>query len=437
MSRTSIFLAYKILRGNDRGLLNINARLSLVGVFFSASLLVMVLSIFNGFQKTIKDSIFNFESHLTIFNPFGNTQIKQWKKYTKDIQTHLRKDIKSVSGMIQSPALIRVHNQIDYIFLRSHVLQREKTGWRISDELLKIVIPHTLHYMPHRHSCLIGKEMATAFNLQIGDSIELIVPNGNLQFRQGVTPSIGKYKIAGFFKTGHYHYDSKTVILPLEEMQSLFKIHDNVQQIGIKLHHLSQIEYVQNELIKLLPFSLNMRTIKDEQKNFFAALKMEKTIMSIILFLFILTAMAGIIIATLNTIRSQRKEIGVLKALGMQNQEILFIFTWFGFIIGNIGAFTGILFGVYLAQNVNSFLLFIENCINTVGYWYSDIVPGAFWYEVDLLAKDTYYFDKIPIFFDIPMLHILYVVTVFMAVLSSSIPAFYASKIRPIEIIKE
>jgi len=437
MSFFSLFIAWRYIKGRERNLLSINARLSFIGVFVGTSLLVVVLSIFNGFQAQVKKSIFQFDPHLIIENPSGAGKINHWKNWMKKIEDRIGHQAESIKGMIQSPGILRRRTLIDHVLIRGQSFeQNEKGDYILPKSFPKIVQPKDFPELPKGATCLIGKEMAFNMNIAIGDFIELIVPRGQFSLRVGVRPNMKAFKVAGFFKTGHYQYDSKAVIISLDSAQKLFAIGKEMQQIVVRLKDLAELENVQSELYRLFPLSFHVRTIEDEQRNFFAALKLEKVIMTIIVSLFILAAMVGIVVATYNVIRSRKKDIGILKAIGVSNTHILSIFTVNGFLMGAIGACVGILFGVFLSLSLESIINSIESSINFFGNIYIDFMGTGFWKKVQLIPKDVYYFDTLPIEFDLEFLHIIGVLSILLSGIAAFIPALYASRLEPIDIIR-
>lgn len=453
-----LFIIKRYISGKGSSFLSINARLSFLGIFLGTSLLVIVLSIFNGFQTQLRKSISEFDPHLTlsISTSKGDEKIQDWQNWASRIELILKGRAKSIEGMIQSAAILRKNSIIEHVFLRSQEFplvkepeNQQKNGEKISDKkkasrkinlyqipdyFPDIVEPKNLHSFKEENIAFIGKEMALIYNLHIGDSIELIVPRGQFNLQVGVTPSMKSFKIAGFFKTGHYQYDSKVVILPLYAGQRLFGTGNDVQQIIIRLKNLDNLTQIKREIFKIWPF--HIRTLEEEQKNFFAALRLEKTIMTIIVFLFIIAAMVGIIVSLYNVVRSKRKDIGILKALGLSDRSVLLIFLANGFIMGVLGTIAGILTGIYLSQNLESIILFMENFINGVGIWYYSLTENGHWESIQLIPRNVYYFDHLPVFIDIRFLHKLGIVSLILSGISSLLPAYSASRLQPIQIIR-
>ena len=302
--------------------------------------MVIVLSVMDGMQRQIKQSILRFEPHLSVSNPLGNGKITQWRKWIQEIKKRHFRDIHSIGGMIHSPAIVRIGNQVDYIFLRGEAFERDpKKRWKIPNYFLPLSQPKESQTIPFGNHCLIGKEMAFNLDLHVGDRIEVVVPRGQFSLKAGVRPNIRTFRIAGLFQTGHYEYDSKMVILSLKTAQSLFRVGDQVQGIGIKLKDMEKMPLVRQDLYRILPFAYQVLTIEDKQKSFFTALAVEKAVLTIIISLVILASIIGIFVSTYQVIRSKRKDIGILKAIGMSETQILNVFTFNGFLLGALGTF--------------------------------------------------------------------------------------------------
>jgi len=413
--------------------------MSFIGVFIGTSLLVVVLSIFNGFQSQIKKSIFKFDPHITIENQSGTGKIKEWPKWITKIKAELGDKIESIEPMIQSAAIVRKENMIDHVFLRGQNFAESKDGksYVFPADFPRVVKPRDLKMIPEGYQCLIGREMAVNMDIRVGDKIEIIVPRGQFSARVGIRPSMKSFTVAGYFKTGHYQYDSRVIIVSFTVAQKLYNIKNSTQQIVVKLKDLDSLASDKSKIHRVLPLPFYSHTVEEDQRNFFAALKLEKTIMTIIVFLFIIAAMVGIVVATQHTVRSKRRDIGILKSLGVSNQGIGFIFTLNGFIMGTVGSTLGILFGIFLAINLESIVNGIQWCINTFGRWYTNAFTDGFWIKRILIPKDVYYFDHLPISIEADFLIPLAVASIILSALASFIPAWIASKMEPIDIIRK
>lgn len=437
--KLALGISLRYSRGKRKYFLSMNAFLAFVGVFVGTSLLVVVMSIFGGFQAQLKKSIFQFDPHmmLTVDRITGGEKIAGWEKWKERLTVDLGADIESVEGNIQSPAIFRRRKFLDHVFVRGMDFKRNAGNktFEIPDSFPEIVEPAGVRKIPEGDYAIIGREMALNLGLSVGDSIELIVPRGQFNLQTGVTPSIRTFKIAALFKTGHYNYDTKVIVLSLQTAQNLYALPDAVQQLVIRVKDTDALSKIRRKVARAWPYTI--RTIEDEQRNFFAALRLEKTIMVVIVFLFIIAAMVGIVIATFNIVRAHRRDIGIMKSLGFSRRNILMIFAVTGMAMGVLGSISGILAGVGLANNLESVLHGIEAVINPIGKYYAEHISHSMWTDVRLIPRDVYYFDHLPIDIDWKLLRILGYVSVALSVVASIIPARKAARLEPIDIIRK
>jgi lipoprotein-releasing system permease protein len=168
----------------------------------------------------------------------------------------------------------------------------------------------------------------------------------------------------------------------------------------------------------------------------FAALKWEKLIMTIIVFLFIIAALVGVIVSTSNVIRTRKKDIGILKSIGASDHDILFVFTLLGFISGLAGTILGVAFGIFTAMKLEMIIGGLESLINTIGGFYCQFTGTCLWIHSELMPKDVYYFDKMPVSIDSMLIHPLSILAIFLSGLAALIPAWSAGKLQPMDIIR-
>ncbi|RME89703.1 MAG: ABC transporter permease, partial [Candidatus Hydrogenedentota bacterium] len=385
----------------------------------------------------------------------GNGVFPKWRQWKKKVQQDLPKSIQqkilSIEGMIQSPAIYRRGNDIDYIILRGQEFEKDpKTKENlIPKDFPRITEPVGLTKLPLGRWCLLGREMTYLKNLKIGDSFEIVVPRHGFRLKAGAEANITRCNVAGFFKTGHYQYDSRGIVMPLEVAQRSYGFRDNVQQLVLRLKSIADLRQVKRALYKIFPPSYYIRTVEDEQRNFFAALQLEKTVMTIIVFMLIVSSLAFIVVAMFNTIRSRQRDIGVLKSLGVSSQGILTLFTFNGFLMGAIGTILGIMLGLYLSFELENILHGLASIINTFGHFYVETLPEFvnsvfgkmvmmpdFWVDISLIPKDVYYFDTLPVAVDTPSIYLLSFLTILLTGIASLIPARFAAKLEIMDIIR-
>ncbi|TGK21285.1 ABC transporter permease [Leptospira fluminis] len=453
-SRTplALLLTSRYIRGSRAaGLLSLKSRISFVVMAVGVSLLIVVLSIFNGFQRQVKESLWQGGSHITIESNSGAGEISDYDKVISWIQKtpELKQRIISVEGGIQSHGLIQNYNTFYPVIIRAVPVPNV-------EDLLHTRLPNfprVVHYnrdelakIDKENYIVIGKEMEGLYNFSLGRQLTLAVPGGRFSLGKGVEVSVENFRVSGFFKTGNYQFDSRYVYMSLPTAQKFFKLRNSVNQITVKVKSLDDLGYCKRKLLRLfsepdfereveVASSLSVRTIAEEQENFLAALRLEKTIISIIVFLFILLAALGMVASVYSLVRAKRKSIGVLKALGLPSSDILMIFTLNAMLVGILASLIGGVTGIFLANSLENIINGIEEVMNMLGPDIS-VLLGMEWTPVELVPKRIYYFDKIPVDIDIAFIFMVTTAATILSGIAGYFPARWAASLNPVDTIR-
>jgi lipoprotein-releasing system permease protein len=443
-------ITLRYIRGSRAfGLLSLKSRLSFIVMAVGVSLLIVVLSIFNGFQRQVKESLWNGGPHITIENNYGTGEIINYEKVIEILKADpiLKEKVITIQGNITSHGLLQNNNTFVPIMVRAIPLTDE-------NDIVQNKIPNfpkleyynreSLPDLTKKNTIVIGKEMFNLYGFNLGRAITIAVPSGSFNVSRGVELNINNFEVIGLFKTGYYNYDSKFIYMSLPIAQKFFKLNNSVNQITLKVKSLDELAYCKeliNDIVKDSEFDTKMgtsgnyftvRTIAEEQANFLAALRMEKTIISNIVFLFIVLAALGMVSTVYSLVRSKRKSIGILKALGLPSSSILLIFTLNSMIIGLLASVIGGVVGIYYANNLESFINGLSEVINFIG----SIVYKTSWRNIELVPKDIYYFDHLPVDIDISFIFMVTTASTILSGLAGYFPARWAANLDPIETIK-
>ncbi len=444
------FIGFRYLSAKRKqGFISFNTLLSLLIVFIGVFILVVVVSVMNGFQSQIKDKILDVDSHVTITRSYSSnsTLVKNYTGLIDKIKNI--KEIKSINPYVQGQALFRWKNDISPIAVRGAGKKNKMP------ENLKRVITKGEKEFTGRRGVYIGEEMGNYYGIDVGDRIELIIPKGRLTAAKGIEPGIERYKVLGYFRTGYYEFDSKLVLMSLTQAQKLYRVGDTVSGIGMKLHDIYKMNFVAEKIRSRLGFSFSTMTAEQKNHNLFYALKLEKSIMMIILFLVIVSAGFTIMGTLVMVVMEKKKSIGVLKAMGAKPGSIMIIFILEGFLIGIMGTMLGVILGLATALNLENIILRIEKIINFVlsnlqQFYYvlevrlnslfsgDDLYSrGEFFYEkIVLVPKNIYYIDSIPTEIITEYIVFIAIFAVFLSTVAAIFPAWHASKLNPVEAIR-
>ncbi len=430
MNLYELFIGIRYLKAKkSKGVISFNTVLSIsivvIGVFF----LIIVISIFNGFQKTIKDKIFDMNFHISVTNYFFDNDkgIKDYKRLKKRIESV--KGIISAEPYIEGPAVFRFRRDNSFVAVRGMGFERS-----LPDVFLKFIVKGEKKFT-NADEVYIGYEMASNRNINIGDKIDLIVPKGKLSVTSNFQGGQGTFKVIGFFKTGYYEFDKGLVLMSVVAAQELYDIGDTVSGIGVKVSNIYNMDYTAR-LIQMTVGDFQTRTIEEENQNRFNALKLQKLGQIIILFLVIVSALVTILGTVIIVVSEKRQAIGILKSMGAKARSIMTVFILEGFLIGLAGSVIGVILGLITSLNLETIIGWIQRIINGFMQFVYTIAGLGPFEPVSILPKDIYYMDSIPTEISPEFVVTITILTIFLSTIAAVFPAWHASRLQPVETIR-
>ena len=271
--------------------------------------------------------------------------------------------------------------------------------------------------VPGEFGVAIGREMARQLLLDVGDRITLIAPQGTLT-PAGLVPRLRQFQIVAIFEAGHYEYDSTLVLMNLEDAARLFRV-EGVSGVRLKTTSMLEAPRIGDELTRTLTGDLYVRDWTNENRNWFAAVKIEKRMMFVILTLIIAVAAFNLVSMLVMTVTDKQSDIAILRTLGASPRSVMKVFIVQGALIGLLGTFMGCTLGVLLALNIGPVTGFIEHLF---GF---QILPSGV-YFINHLPSDLHWDDVATIGLTACLL----------ALVSTLYPSWRASRVRPAEALR-
>ncbi|MFH0958266.1 MAG: lipoprotein-releasing ABC transporter permease subunit [Pseudomonadota bacterium] len=321
-----------------------------LGVMLGVMTLIIVLGVMNGFERDLKEKILGTVSHLVVMNN-STRSITDCKQVMDRIRS--LDGINAVTPYIYGQAMLSARGRVRGVIVRGIDPLSASQVISISNYLEKGTLKDLQETEHGINGVIIGKELASANSLRMGDSIQLISPQGK-RTPIGAIPRVQSFKIAGIFKSGMYEFDSNLVYMGLEEAQKFFEMGSGVTGIEVNLRNIYDAPKIASRIESNLGVPYWTRTWRDMYRNLFSALKLEKIAMFIILTFIVLVAAFNIIISLMMLVMEKSRDIAVLKSLGATSDLIMRIFVVQGMIIGAtgtlLGAVAGLLGGALLAK---------------------------------------------------------------------------------------
>ena len=398
-----LFIALRYLKAKRKGLFAvITTSIGVAGGTVGGAALITPLSVMNGFQADIQRKIIGAQAHVTVFGAGSETELARIEAAAK-----AEAGVAATAPFVLGQAILTSHDRSLGVLLKGLDPARE---FAVNDLAMKLVdgswdgirggkIP----------GIVIGVELADRMGAELGGEVVLVSPK-SVATPMGPLPKMQRFKVVGLLKTGYYEYDSGTAWTEISAAGKFLGVDSGATGLGLRLKDLGQADAIAKRLRGALGFSKTVRTYAQMNQTLFAALKLEKTVMFIILTL--ITLVASLNIASTQILRSVEKtrDIGLLKAMGATARMIQRIFLVEGLLIGGTGMTAGMALGFLLCWAITTFPI-VE------------------------LPADIYYLSRVPVDIRAWDVAAVTVMGLVLTLLATVFPAIRASKADPVEAI--
>lgn len=391
--RYELFLAVRYLKGlkASQPFASVIAAISVGGVALGVAALLVVLGVMSGFDADLESKIVGTHPHLTVQGEGGILQVE-----AVTAQILRLSQVVASAPFVQTQVLLRHGEEASGVILRGIDPEREPLVTDLAGRLSQGDWP----LQPGE--LIVGSELARRWGLRPGDSITVIGGQKAAKF-----PVTFKRE----FTTGMYDYDMNLALAHLKTVQEIVGMPDRISGIGVRIREAMKAPEVKGELRRGLGFPYWVVTWMDLNRNLFAALKLEKVTMFVILTLIVLVACFNIVATLLIVVVEKTKEIGILKALGATSASVWRLFTWTGLIIGFLGTALGTAVGLGL-------------CAALAKYQFIQLPP------------EIYYLDRLPVRLEGSDALAVALAAMALSCLSCLYPAWVAARLRPAEAIR-
>jgi len=387
------------------GFLNVISIFSFIGISLGVAVLIIVMSVMNGFRSELINKIVGFNSHITVKS--YDSSIDQKKLNNKNLSLISKNIVFSNSG----EAIILKNNTSKGIVLRGYenndfskleIIKNDKFNGNKS--LLKDFVS-------------IGNELSFALELKVGDEITLMSPSG-VETIVGNLPKQKNFMVTSIFNSGLAEFDNNIAFINLNTLEEFFGYDRSDRNLEIYLKSPNKIE-AQKMIVQKIFDEEFVYTWADMNNSLFSALKVERNVMFIILSLIIIVAAFNIISGLTILVKNKTKDIAILKSIGVLNKSIVKIFFLVGVIIGTSATAFGILLGV-------TFSIYIENL--------REFLSSTF--NISLFPEEIYFLSKMPSEINPTSIFLISICSIIITIIVSIFPAFKAAKLDPIKALK-
>ena len=388
------------------GFLNIISIFSFIGISLGVAVLIIVMSVMNGFRTELINKIVGFNPHITI-KPYENSisadklKNKELKKISEELLYSNSGEAIIISQDFTKGIVLRGYSQKD--FSKLNVVNKG----RFSGNSNKL----------YKNNISIGKELSFDLELKIGDKLSIISPSG-IETIIGNLPKQEVFTVSSIFESGLADFDRNIAFINIDTLDNFFDFNKDDRNLEIYLKNPSDIVVAKNKVKEVFKDEF-IYTWADMNSSLFSALKVERNVMFIILSLIILVAAFNIISGLTILVKNKTRDIAILKSIGVLNKSITKIFFLVGVTIGTTATIFGILLGVL-------FSLYIENIRQFLSYTFN----------ISLFPEEIYFLSKMPTEINLVSILIISVCSILITIIVSIYPAIKASKLDPVKGLK-
>jgi len=393
------------------GFISFISGVSMLGIALGVAALIIVLSVMNGFQKEVRDRMLGVVSHVEIYAASGVA--------LPDLQATLQQtksnpQVIGAAPFITAQGLIARGEDMKAALVRGidPALEAEVSdlGAAMGKDVLARLVPGDF-------GIVLGIELARSLGVREGDKVTLITPSGQIT-PAGVVPRLKQMTVVGTFDSGHFEYDSALALLHMDDAARIYRL-EGPTGVRLKLRDLHQAREVADQLSRSLRGDLVIRDWTRQNRTWFAAVQVEKRMMSIILTLIVAVAAFNLVSTLVMTVTDKHADIAILRTLGASPRSIMAIFVVQGAMVGVIGTLAGLALGLGIAFNIDVIVPALEHLFNA-----------------SFLPKDIYLISRMPSEPQQADIVPITVISLVLAFLATIYPSWRASRVNPAEALR-
>ncbi len=375
---------------------------SMLGIGLGVMVLITVLSVMNGFDEEIHKRFFGMAPEITITGP--NEKLSNWET----IEDKLQKlpGVTGIAPYVGAQGLLTHEGQVLPIILTGVIPSREERVNHLREKVILGDISDLSHF-----GMVIGEGLAHTLGIAVGDKVTIMIPQATVT-PAGMVPRFKRFTIRAIFSAGSgFNFDSKMAFIDLVDAQKLMQIGNDISGLKLKLDDIYKAPLLSKQMATDLGEGYQVGNWTDQFGAFFHAVKMEKTMMFMILLLIIAVAAFNLVSSLVMVVNDKQAEIAILRTIGATPSTILAIFIVQGMMVGVVGTFIGLVLGILLALNATS----IVNYLQTL-------------FDIKVLSSNVYFVDYLPSKILLADLWQICGIALLMSFLATIYPAWRASK---------
>jgi lipoprotein-releasing system permease protein len=384
---------------------------SLLGVAVGVAALIVVLSVMNGFEQELRARLLNLTSHAVVTAPGG--RLRDWQPLLERIEA--TPGVAGAAPYVEVQAMLAHEGMLKGTLLRGIDPALEASVSRVEQHL---VAGSLSQLVPGSDQLVMGRLLAARLRVGVGDSLTLLVPTGS-DTGTRLVPRLRRFTVAGLFDVGMEEQDGVLALAHLEDAAAARGRPGEVSGLRVEMDDIFAAPRLARAIAAELGPGYEARDWTTENASYFRAVRIEKTMMTIILSLVVAVAAFNIVATLVMVVTDKRAEIAILRTMGLSPGSVMRVFLVQGATIGAVGTLLGVLLGVPLALNVGTVVPALESL-----------------FGFSVLPADVYYITRLPSDLRLPQVAMVTGIALALCLLSTIYPSLRAARTEPAEALR-
>ena len=385
--------------------------ISMLGIAIAVAVLIIVLSVVNGFERELKDRLLAMSAHATIEGPAGS--LSDWSTHIDAASANIR--VSAAAPYVDGQGLLVLGMRLSGAELRGIDPDLEV---RVSG-LAEVVTEGDIQTLQSgTFNIVLGIELAKELRAGIGDKVTVTLAEG-LVTPAGIMPRTKRFTVSGIYRVGMYEFDRRLAFINIGDSQRLFRLGDRISGVRLAVTEIFSAPEIVREVALEAGGGVLVSDWTRRHVNFFRSIQITKSILFVILLLVVAVAAFNIVSTLVMVVKDKQSDIAIMRTVGAKPSSIMRIFITQGSIIGIIGTALGLLLGVGFTLNLETIVGAVETA-----------------FGIKLLAADVYFISDLPAELRVKDVVTICAIAMLLACVSTLYPAWRGSRLMPAEALR-
>ena len=396
---------------SSNGFVSLISAISMLGISVAVAVLIVVLSVVNGFERELQDRLLAMTAHASIEQADG--RLRDWRGWVERAEEHV--EVAAAAPFVNGQGLLVLGDRLSGAQISGIDPQLESRVSGVGDAL---VSGDLSSLQAGSFNIVLGVELADELRASIGDKVTLTLAEGMVT-PAGIVPRTRRFTVSGTYRIGMYEFDRRVAFVNIEDSQRLFRLSEDVSGIRLAVTDI----YRASQVVRAVALDAGGGVLVSDwtrrHVNFFRSIQITKSILFVILLLVVAVAAFNIVSTLVMVVKDKQSDIAILRTVGATPSEILRIFVTQGCVIGVLGTLGGVILGVLLSLNLENIVGFMEVT-----------------FGIKFLAADVYFISDLPADLRIADVVQISAIALVLALLSTLYPAWRAARTSPAEALR-